>query len=201
MNSQPEPQAEPEESDDALMIRLQEGDQRAFDRLVDRYQGPLHRFFNANTRDRQLAEDLTQETLIKVFDQAWDYLPTGRFRAWMFRVARNLLIDNYRRRSSDALVRAVKPGTSADTSLSGLIDDLASPLQHADQRELARLVDGWLAEFPEEQRLTFCLHYFLGVSLPEIAEILESNVATTKSRLRLAREKLQEKLEQRGILG
>ncbi|MFM8286934.1 MAG: RNA polymerase sigma factor [Planctomycetaceae bacterium] len=154
----------------------------------------------AKTGDRQFSEDLTQETLLKVFDQAWDYLPTGRFRGWMFRIARNLLIDNFRRRSSDALIRAVAPGAEQESPLLGLAEELDSPLQKADQREIHQLVDQWLADFPEDQRLTFCLHHFLGLSLPEVAEILETNVATTKSRLRLAREKLREKLIHRGVL-
>lgn len=200
MNSQPDPSAPADDGDDPLMVRLQEGDQRAFELLVARHQGALFRFFLAKTGDRQLSEDLTQETLLKVFDQAWDYLPTGRFRGWMFRMARNLLIDNFRRRSSDALVRAVDPGPEQESPLLGLAEELDSPLQKADQREIHRLVDEWLAEFPEDQRLTFCLHHFLGLSLPEVAEILETNVATTKSRLRLAREKLREKLIHRGVL-
>src|SRR5436190_19718634 len=89
------------------MLRLQEGDRPAFDELVERHQGSLLGFFIRQTRDRQLAEDLTQDTLLRVYSQSWDYLPRGCFRGWMFRIARNLWIDNTRRRSHDALVRAI----------------------------------------------------------------------------------------------
>src|SRR5579862_9529536 len=92
--------------DDKLMVRIQEGDGCAFEELVEQYQGPLIGFFFRNTRDHQLSEDLTQETLLRVFNQAWDYLPTGRFRGWVYRIARNLLVDNIRRQSHDALVHA-----------------------------------------------------------------------------------------------
>src|SRR5262249_45109611 len=78
--------------DDQLMICIQSGDSRAFDELVERYQGQLIGFFYRNTRDMQFSEDLTQETLLRVFNQSWDYLPVGKFRAWMYRIARNLLI-------------------------------------------------------------------------------------------------------------
>ena len=60
-------------------------------------------------------------------------------------------------------------------------------------------VDELLLEIPEEQRLTFTLHHYSGLSLPEVAEIMESNLPTTKSRLRLAREKLSSQLNARGV--
>ena len=184
-----------ERTDDALMILLQEGDASAFDALVQRHQSALIGFFVKNTRDVQLSEDLTQETLLKVYNQAWDYLPLGRFRAWMYRIGRNLLIDNVRRRSHDALVRAVK-GRSEDESdaLARLAEDLSTPGEQAEQRELARLLNEFLEEIPDEQRQTVTLHYYVGLSLPDVAEIMETPLATCKSRLRLAREKIGERL-------
>jgi RNA polymerase sigma-70 factor (ECF subfamily) len=187
--------------DDQLMIGLQGGDSRAFETLVERYQQPLINFFFTNSRDRQFSEDLTQETLLRVYDQAWDYLPSGRFRGWMFRIARNLLIDNIRRRSHDALVRSVRGTGDESCVLASLAEDIASPQETADQNELAALVDELLQELPEDQRLTFTLHHFAELSLPEVADIMHANVATTKSRLRLAREKLREKLSARGVEG
>ena len=75
------------------------------------------------------------------------------------------------------------------------------PDLQANHREFAAIVDGLLAELPAEQRMTFTLHHFQGLSLPEVADVLESSVATTKSRLRLAREKLQSRLAKIGIRG
>jgi RNA polymerase sigma-70 factor (ECF subfamily) len=184
-----------ERSDDALMILLQEGKTSAFDALVERHQSALIGFFLKNTRDAQLAEDLTQETLLKVYNQAWDYLPLGKFRAWMYRIARNLLIDDVRRRSHDALVRAVK-GRSEDESdaLARIAADLNAPGEQAAQRELSRLINEFLSEIPDEQRQTVTLHYYGGLGLPDVAEIMEVPLATCKSRLRLARDKLGERL-------
>lgn len=186
--------------DDQLMIRIQSGDPRAFEELVDRHQGPLWGFFFRNTRDRQLSEDLTQETLLRVFNQAWDYLPVGRFRGWMYRVARNLFIDNVRRQSSDALVKAVKGSFEEEgDALARLAGEVLSPEDRANQRELARIVDELLQEIPEDQRLTFTLHHYSGLTLSEVAEVMETSLPTSKSRLRLAREKLREKLLARGV--
>ena len=188
------------ETDDQLMLRLQEGDRRAFDELVDRHQGSLLGFFFRQTRDRQLAEDLTQDTLLRVYNQSWDYLPRGCFRGWMFRIGRNLLIDNSRRRSHDALVKALRNGPDDDHDiLTRAVSEVVSQSDDADCREVADLVDGLLLEIPQEQRLTFLLHHYSGLSLPEVSQAMESNLPTTKSRLRLAREKLRSKLLERGI--
>lgn len=186
--------------DDQLMIDLQCGDSSAFPALVERYQQALVGFFFRNTRDIQLAEDLAQETLLKVYSQSWDYLPLGRFRAWMYRIARNLLIDDVRRRSNDALVRAVKgrPEEEEDV-LAGVAGSFIAPPDAAQHRELAALVSEFLAEVPEDQRNTFLLYHVEEMSLPDVAESMGIPLATCKSRLRLAREKLADKLRKRGI--
>ena len=186
--------------DDQLMIGIQSGEVAAFETLVGRHQGPLVGFFFRNTRDMQFSEDLTQETLLRVYNQAWDYLPAGRFRGWMYRIARNLLIDNIRRQSHDALVRAVK-GRSDDEDdvLARIAGEVLSPVDRANYRELARLVDELLDQLPEDQRLTFTLHHYAGLTLSEVSDVMGTSLPTSKSRLRLAREKLQQKLRQRGF--
>ena len=183
------------------MELIQSGQPDAFAEIVRRHQGPLIGFFCTNTRDRQLAEDLTQETLLRVYNQAWDYLATGKFHGWLYRIARNLLIDTVRRQRHDALVQAVR-GTEEDeqSALARIAEDIASPVDQADRRELAAIVSRLLEDLPEEQRQTFTLHHFSGLSLPEVAEIVDTSVSTTKSRLRLAREKLQEQLLSRRLV-
>ena len=185
--------------DDRLMIRLQEGDSSAFNQLVEKHQPALIGFFLKNTRDRQLAEDLSQETMLKVYRMSWDYLPTGKFRGWMYRMARNLMIDDYRRRSGDALLYAKVDDRDDEQALSLLMEEMIPADAAADRREFVGIVDELLPEIPDDQRQTFLLHHYTGLSLPEVAEIMECEVATSKSRLRLAREKLREKLRIRGI--
>ncbi|MBX3444364.1 MAG: sigma-70 family RNA polymerase sigma factor [Planctomyces sp.] len=199
-----DPAAAPQnlDDDDQLMVRLQGGDASAFDELVERHQGPLCGFFFRNTRDRQLAEDLTQDTLLKVYHQFWDYLPSGRFRGWMFRIARNLLIDDVRRKRHDALIRAVKGSTADEPDiLHRIAEDIVPPEVHVEEREFTSLVNALLEEIPRDQRETFTLHHFSGLSLPEISDAMDVPLATSKSRLRLAREKLSEKLAARGMKG
>lgn len=185
--------------DDELMIEVQNGSADAFRCLVDKYERALVSFLFLNTRDWQLSEDLTQDTLLKVYDQAWDYLPVGKFRAWMYRIARNLLIDTVRRRSHDALVKAVSGDRDEESVLAQVAAEVLSAEDAADHRELAGAVDEILKQLPDEQRLTFTLHHYSGLPLAEVATVLDTSVPTTKSRLRLAREKLQEHLSQRGF--
>lgn len=186
--------------DDQLMIRVQEGDVSAFNELVARHEGPLIGFFLRNTRDRFLAEDLAQETFLRIYEKAWDYLPCGRFRGWMFRIARNLRIDDHRRRSHDALIRAVKGhGNCDDDALTRIACVLLAPVERASHREVAELIDELLQGLPDDQRETFTLHHYVGLPLAEVAEITETNLATCKSRLRLAREKLSRLMKRRGV--
>ena len=182
------------------MVRIQSGDAAAFDELVARYEAPLTGFFMRNTRDAQFSEDLTQETLLRVFNQAWDYLPVGRFRGWMYRIARNLMIDNIRKQSHDALVKAVKSRSSDDDAdlMARIAGEVVGPVERAEYNELADLIGDLLEEIPEDQRLTFLLHHYAGLTLSEVADAMETSLPTSKSRLRLAREKLQEKLERIG---
>ena len=196
----PRPSGPPDPpTDDELMIALQEGRASAFDELVDRHRGPLEGFFFKNARDRQLAEDLAQETLLKVYGQAWDYIPMGRFKGWMYRMGRNLLIDTVRKRSNDVILRAAR-GSAADEEdrLARFAGDLLGPDERAGLSERKDALDGLLADLPDDQRQTVTLHYYSGLPLAEVAEVMETNVSTCKSRLRLARDKLRGRIEAAG---
>jgi len=189
------------DEDDTLMMRLRDGDGTAFEALVSRHQGPLIGFFNRQLRDWQLAEDLCQEMLVKIYNTAESYLPQNMFKAWLYRAARNLLIDTKRRQKKDVMKHCVHQSRDEDREdmISRLADELPLPIANMDHAELARQVDNALDDIPDDQRMTFILYTYAGLNLPEISEIMETNLATTKSRLRLAREKMREKLAVRGF--
>ncbi|MEK6234413.1 MAG: sigma-70 family RNA polymerase sigma factor, partial [Planctomycetales bacterium] len=160
--------------DDELMCRLQGGDETAFEELVSRHYHGLRNFFrvrSSTVRARGVADDLAQEVLLRIYNEAWDFIPQGKFKAWMYRIARNLLIAVQRRESYDALIGA-REGGDGEAQLARLVSDSAAVVDLADTKELGDLVAELLAELPEEQRLTFQTHHFLGLSLPEVAEVM-----------------------------
>lgn len=191
--------------DDQRMIRLQEGDSAAFNELVSLWQGPLFGFFIRNTRDEHLSEDLVQETLLRLYRNCWDYLPKGLFKGFLFRIARNLIIDHSRRTSHDVLIRSVRGRAvgrdGEEFDLMQLVPcDIASPLDRAAEQEVALAVQEMLHELPEEQRQTFLLHHYQSLTLSEVADAMHTSLPTAKSRLRLVKEKLRTLLICRGFL-
>jgi RNA polymerase sigma-70 factor (ECF subfamily) len=188
-------------NDDELMLRIQSGEKLAFDAIVDRYQGKLQGFFFRKNRDLQLAEDLTQDTFLRLLEKSWDFLPSGRFRGWLFRIAYNILIDDVRRRGGDALTKSVRNSAMGeDDVMARMTDDMLGPEASASGQQFREIVDDMLATLSNEQRMTFILHHFEELSLPEVADAMHSLLATTKSRLRLAREKLRALLLERNIV-
>lgn len=188
-------------SDDELMCHIQAGDKSAVEALVHRYEGKLKGFFYRKNRDIQLAEDLTQDTFIRVLDKSWDFLPSGRFRGWLFRIAYHILIDVVRKGGSDALTKSVRSSTTGDDDLMArLTDKMLGADAIVNGEQFHEIVNELLATLPEEQRMTFILHHFEDLPLPDVADAMRSNLATTKSRLRLGRSKLRKSLLERGIV-
>lgn len=190
--------------DDQRMIRLQEGDTYAFNEIVGEWQGPLFGFFLRNTRDEHLSEDLVQETLLRLYRNSWDYLPRGLFKGFLFRIARNLLIDQSRRAVNDILIRRIcrrslnNDGDDPDL-MQQVPGDLVSPENRAIEREIAEAVRELLFQLPEEQRQTFLMHHYDSLTLSEVADAMSTSLPTAKSRLRLAKEKLRHLLTCRGF--
>jgi RNA polymerase sigma-70 factor (ECF subfamily) len=202
MAEQPAPTDYCPREDDQRMIRLQDGDAQAFAEIVGVWEGPLLRFFHRSTRDATFSEDLVQETLLRLYRTSWDYLPQGLFRGFLFRIARNLLIDHSRRKVTDLLLQTVRSNRGSDDN-SHWIAQFPGRMRTAEaaveDQEVDALVRDLLLDLPEEQRVTFTLYHYESLTLPEIADATNAGLSTTKSRLRLAREKLREALTARGF--
>lgn len=190
--------------DDLRMISLQEGDTQVFQKIVQAWQQPLFRFFVRNTRDYALSEDLVQETLLRLFRNSWDYLPRGMFRGFLFRIATNLLIDHSRRSTHDVLLHSLRSSQMPNRDenhdpLQQIPDTLRSAQTIAMEHEVQQIITELLGELPEEQRVTFLLHYYDSLTLSEIADATSTSIPTAKGRLRLAKEKLRYLLVCRGF--
>jgi len=180
------------ESDERLMLRFQKGEVRAFEELVRRHRNPVFSFLLRLTGDRGRAEDLCQETFLRVVRAAEGWEPRALFRTWLYAVARNQAQDEARRRA----FRRTEP--DADAGAAGA-SEAPGPEEAAAGALLRPKLEAALAALPEEQREVFLLREHAGLRFPEIAEVTGVSENTVKSRMRYALEALREKLEAMGV--
>jgi RNA polymerase sigma-70 factor (ECF subfamily) len=187
-------------SDEKLMRRYQAGDVGAFEVLLRRHRAAIHAFLYRLTGDAARAEDLAQETWLRVVAAAPRWEKRARFATWALSIARNLAVDDARRsvhRAADSL-DAPRPGASpvADRVAS----DAPLPDRGAESALLRPKLEAALAALPLEQREVFVLREYAGVPFAEIADITGAPVPTVKSRMRYALEALRAELARLGIL-
>ncbi len=187
----------PSESD--LMKRFVEGDEGSFETIVDLYADQLGNFFYRLTRDRQAAEDLAQETFLRVVRSRERYTVRSSFRTFIFRIARNLWIDRYRStRSRPRLVSMNAQAPGKDESETSLGDRLTSSSPQPSARIECEETRGLLAEavvkLSRPQKEVFVLWLETGMKYAEISEILGIPVGTIKSRMHSAMHKLKDAL-------
>lgn len=182
--------------DAALMLRVREGDRDAFAVLVDRYKQPVMNLVARTLRDLTEAEDIAQHVFLQVYKSAHRYEVTAKFSTWLFTIARNLCLNEIRRRSRH-------PAHSLDAAREGDEEHLARQIEDARtfsapdallQRELEVKVDEAVNALPEKQR-TALLLCRQEVSYEEIAKVLDCSVSATKSLIHRARETLKEQLK------
>lgn len=194
------------ELDDELMQRFQKGDEDAFNLLVRRHQKPLINFIARFTGDKDNAEDLAQETFIRMFKAANRYKPgRAQFKTWMYFIAKNLCKNEIRNRGRRERYHVDNIVTN-DNSIDGNdeeIDLIASapadavfqPEVALERKELRNTVQKAIAELPDQYRLPLVLRDIQGLSYDEIGNILELRSGTTKSRINRARLMLKDKLK------
>jgi RNA polymerase sigma-70 factor, ECF subfamily len=173
---------------DALLIeRLRTEDLSALGALFDRYYPQVYRTALVITRDNAVAEDIAQDCFLKLHQYANRIDTSLPLAPWLYRVTVNLSYTWISRRQKRRI------------SLEALVDQLMSPPWHApdhvaEQGETQKLVRHAISELHFNQRVVIVLHYLSGLSLEEIAEILDCPVGTVKSRLYYARENLRRRL-------
>jgi len=199
MNHDSPPQADPPpdaaEQDLIWMERIKQGDTEALRQLIEAHQ---HRIVGAVAKmlgDESDAEDIAQQVFLRVWKSASRYEPTAKFTTWLYKITRNLVFNELRRRrrhptqSMDASAEDDRPFQAPDPGAkppdTSLLDD---EMQAAIQRAIDAL--------PEIQRMAIVLRRYDDVSYEEIAEILDLSVPAVKSVLFRARTELREKLKQ-----
>jgi RNA polymerase sigma-70 factor (ECF subfamily) len=175
--------------DSALAAHFLAGEKRAFDELVERYQTRLLNFVYRTTGDRERAEDLVQETFIRVYRHLHRFDQSKKFSTWVYTIASNLAKNELRNRSRNPLVlfQTIKKNWDADQRPLEWEDNTYRPDDLYRKRHLKRMVESAVEELPEHHRAVFVLREMEGKTYEEIAEITGCNLGTVKSRLNRAR--------------
>jgi RNA polymerase sigma-70 factor (ECF subfamily) len=189
----------PDESDEQLMRRFQRGDARAFETLMRRHRTPIHSFLRRLVGEPARAEDLLQETFLRVIRGAQAWQPRAQVRTWLFTIARNLAADEARRRAFREAEPLDAPRLDGRTPGERLADPGRAPDDAAGDAQLRPLLEAALAGLPEEQREVFLLREHAGLSFPEIAEATGVSENTVKSRMRYALVGLRDRLAALGV--
>ncbi len=175
-------------TDENLMLSYGRGDADAFEALYARHKGPLYRFVLRQS-GQAFADELYQDIWLKVIHSRSRYKVVATFKTWLYQIARNRLVDHYRRQS----VRAVETGSVSLSSLRGA--EQIQPENRLETQNQHELLMDALSSLPHEQREAFLLREEAGLAIEEIAATTGVTYEAAKSRLRYAISKLRAQLE------
>jgi len=175
--------------DSNLVAAFLDGEERAFQELVERYQGRLLNFIYRTIGDRERGEDLVQEVFIRVYRHLHRFDRSRKFSTWVYTIASNLAKNELRNRARNPLVlfQTIKKNWQDEDRPLQFEDSASRPDDLYRRRHLRELVEHSVAQLPEHHRQVFILRELEGKSYEEIAEITACNLGTVKSRLNRAR--------------
>jgi len=176
-------------SDNELVIRYIDGEERAFGELSQRYHPRLVNFLTRRTGDRERAEDMAQETFLRVFRHIHRFDTSKKFSTWIYTIASNLGKNELRNRSRNPLVlyQTLSKNKEAGDAPLEWEDPKYRPDDLYRKRHLEALVASVADRLPEHHRKVFLLREMQGKTYEEIAELTGTKVGTVKSRLNRAR--------------
>lgn len=185
---------------DADVVALaQQGREVAYRELLRRYERPVFSLVFRMVRDRTVAEDLSQETFIKVLNHIDKYRPEFKFSSWLFKIANNVAIDHLRRRQLNTISMDGSPNASTAAEIEASSFDIAdqseSALDELEARELGTAIERAIAKLRPEYRSCILLRHVEGRSYEEIAATLDLPLGTVKTFIHRARHQLRDLLQ------
>jgi len=186
-----------QDPDAALMLRVKQGDTAAFEQLVEKYKQPVMNVVYRMLRDATEAEDVAQNVCVQVYKSSSRYEVPSKFSTWLFTIARNLCLNEIRRRSRH-------PADSMDATHPEQEDQpwqqfedkkTFSPPETLLHGELEEKIEQAMAELPENQRTAILLCRQDELSYDDIAKVLQCSLSATKSLIHRGRETLKQKLK------
>lgn len=186
-------------TDEELVALYAKGENRAFNVLLTRYKSKLHSYIYYIVRNSEMAEDIFQETFMKaiVTIRQGRYSESGKFSAWLRRIAHNLIIDSFRQDKNENLVSCDEPEINILNN-AGLSEDTIENtiVSHQILADVRRLVD----YLPDEQREVVQMRFYQDLSFKEIAETTGVSINTSLGRMRYAIMNLRRIAEKNGVV-
>lgn len=183
------------DTDEQLVVRVQQGDKRAFDLLVLKYQHKVMSLISRYVSDSAEVQDVAQEAFIKAYRAISRFRGDSAFYTWLYRIAantaKNYLVARGRR----------PPGSDIDAEdaefleMGGALKDVAAPDEQIAANELREVVEATIKSLPEDLRAALTLREYDGLSYEEIAAVMECPVGTVRSRIFRAREAVDKQVE------
>jgi len=182
-------------TDQEVVALAREGREAAYRELIRRYERPVFSLILRMVRDRQLAEDLSQETFIKALNAIGTYRPEFKFSSWIFKIANNAAIDHLRRRELDTLSLDGAPHATSPQDIEATAlqvgDKGETPLAELEARELGTAIERAIGRLRPEYRSCILLRHVEGMAYEEIAQLLDLPLGTVKTYIHRARHELR----------
>lgn len=186
-------------SDGELLEKFHQGDQSSLEELINRYKKKLYTYIFLIVRNKDLTEDIFQETFLKVIKSLLNnqYSENGRFCAWLFRIAHNLIIDHYRRKNKYETLNK----DDYDYDIIDIIN--FSKNDHFENKinenYLKKNLRNLISQLPYEQKEIIILRIYLGLTFKEIAELTNVSINTALGRMRYAILNLRKLIKEKNI--
>lgn len=184
-----------ENLDVRLAMLARKGDQRAFAELVELYKDKIFHLANRMLNNRHEAEDVVQETFLRVFRNLDRYDENLKFSTWIYRIGTNLCIDRLRKRKPSYSLDAEINDQDGTDGYSMIPSDDRTPESEMLLSETQRIIHESIESLPAKYKTIMLLRYIQDLSLQEISEVLDLPVTTIKTRVHRGREFLRKKLE------
>jgi RNA polymerase sigma-70 factor (ECF subfamily) len=182
-----------DESDEKLMLRVGQGDKRAFDEIVRRYASKMVNLAYQIIGDRELAEDIGQETFLRAYRSAARYREISKFSTWLYTIAINLCRNELRRRKFKVFsLEAMAERGDEDRMRIDIPDERMKPDKDLERKETGQLVRKAIADLPQKFRIALVLRDIQELTYEEIGGVLDLPEGTVKSRINRARLRLKE---------
>ena len=181
-----------------LILRFIGGEQLCFEQLIHRHKNKIFAYISLYIRDQALAEDIFQDTLLKVIQsvKAGKYSDNGKFLSWVMRIAHNLIIDHFRRIKQMNTISNDNYESDLFNSKSFAEDSIEDSMI---KQQIHKDVRNMISSLPDDQREVVILRHYAGLSFKEIADITDVSINTALGRMRYALINMRKLMEEKKI--